>query len=88
MANTKSARKAVRKIAARTEMNKSRRTQMRSAVRQVEEAVVAGDQTAAQAALTAAEPTIARAAQHGIVHKNTASRKISRLTSRVRALAK
>ena len=87
MANTKSAQKAVRKIARRTAVNKSRRSQMRTYVRKVEEAIAAKDPEAAVAALRGAEPLVARAAQKGILHKNTASRKISRLTKRVNALA-
>jgi small subunit ribosomal protein S20 len=87
MANTKSAQKAVRKIARRTAVNKSRRSQMRTYVRKVEDAITAKDAAAAAEALHNAEPLVARAAQKGIVHKNTASRKISRLTKRVKALA-
>ncbi len=87
MANTPSAKKAVRKIAHRTAINKSRRSQMRTYVRKVEEAIASGDQAAASAALRAAEPLVMRAAQNGIVHKNTASRKVSRLTRRVGALS-
>ena len=87
MANTKSAKKAVRKIAVRTEQNKARRTRMRSQVRLVEEAIASGDQDAAMTALRNAEPFIARSAQKGILHKNTGSRKVSRLTSRVKAMA-
>jgi small subunit ribosomal protein S20 len=88
MANTPSAKKAVRKIAHRTSINRSRRSQMRTYVRKVEEAIASGDQEAAAAALRAAEPLVMRAAQKGIVHKNTASRKVSRLSRRVSALAK
>jgi small subunit ribosomal protein S20 len=87
MANTKSAKKMVRKIAKRTEVNKARRSRMRTFLRKVEEAIAAGDQTAATEALRNAEPEIMRAAQKGIVHKNMASRKVSRLAARVRALA-
>ena len=87
MANTKSAQKAVRKIARRTAVNKSRRSQMRTYVRKVEEAIAAKDANAAAEALRGAEPLIARAAQKGILHKNTASRKVSRLAKRVKALA-
>ena len=87
MANTKSAQKAVRKIARRTTVNKSRRSQMRTYVRKVEEAIAAKDASAAAEALRGAEPLVARAAQKGILHKNTASRKISRLAKRVKALA-
>jgi small subunit ribosomal protein S20 len=88
MANTSSAKKAVRKIERRTAVNRTRRSQMRTYVRKVEEALATGDANAAQAALAAAEPLVMRAAQKGILHKNNASRKISRLTVRVKALAK
>jgi len=87
MANTSSAKKAVRKIVRRTAINKSRRSEMRSYVRKVEEALAAKDGKAAAVALHDAEPKLARAAQKGIVHKNAVSRKISRLTKRVKALA-
>ena len=87
MANTSSAKKAVRKIARRTAVNKSRRSEMRTYVRKVEEAIATKDPKAAAAALHEAEPLVARAAQKGILHKNTAARKISRLTKRVKALA-
>ena len=88
MANTPSAKKAVRKIERRTAVNKSRRSQMRTYVRKVEEAIASGDSNAAVQALQAAEPLVMRAAQKGIVHKNTASRKVSRLSARVNALGK
>jgi small subunit ribosomal protein S20 len=88
MANTTSAKKAVRKIAKRTSVNRSRRSEMRTYVRKVEEALSAGDVAAATAAFTTAEPIIMRAAQKGIVHKNTAARKVSRLAVRVKALSK
>jgi small subunit ribosomal protein S20 len=87
MANTSSAKKAVRQISRRTGVNKSRRSEMRTYVRKVEEALAAKDAAAAAAALHEAEPRLARAAQKGIVHQNAASRKISRLTKRVKALA-
>jgi len=87
MANTKSAQKAVRKIARRTAVNKSRRSEMRTYVRKVEEAIEAKDAKLAAAALHDAEPLLARAAQKGILHKNTAARKVSRLAKRVKALA-
>ena len=87
MANTKSAQKAVRKIERRTAVNKSRRSEMRTFVRRVEEAIAAKDASGAATALRDAEPLVARAAQKGIMHKNAASRKISRLTKRVKALA-
>ena len=88
MANTKSARKAARVIARRTEINKARRTRMRNSVRTVEEAIANGDRNAAVEAMKAAEPALMRAAQLGVVEKNTASRKVSRLTHRIAALAK
>jgi small subunit ribosomal protein S20 len=88
MANTKSAKKAVRQIARRTSVNRQRRSKMRTFVRKVEEAITAGDQAAAQSALAAAEPILMRAAQKGIVHRNTASRKVSRLTASVASLSK
>ncbi len=83
MANTTSAKKAVRKIARRTEVNKMRRTRMRGLIRKVEEAVAAGDKEKANEALKTAQPEIMRAAGRGILHKNTASRKISRLAHRI-----
>jgi len=86
MANTRSAKKMVRKIEARTEVNKARRSRVRTYVRKVEEAIASGDQAAAQAALNAAQPELMRGAQKGILHKNTASRKVSRLAKRIKAL--
>jgi small subunit ribosomal protein S20 len=88
MANTKSARKATRVIARRTEVNKARRSLLRNSVRKVEEAIRSGDRSAAVAALRIAEPVIMRAAQRGIVHKNNASRKVSRLAHRIAKLGK
>jgi small subunit ribosomal protein S20 len=88
MANTKSAKKASRKIARRTEVNKARRSRMRSYVRQVEDAIAGGDRTKALTALKAAEPELMRAAQRGVVHKKNASRKVSRLTHQIGKLAK
>jgi small subunit ribosomal protein S20 len=88
MANTKSARKATRVIARRTEVNKARRSLLRNSVRKVEEAIQSGDRKAALAALKVAEPAIMRAAQRGIVHKNNASRKVSRLAHRIARLGK
>ncbi len=87
MANTTSAKKAARKIERRTKVNSARRSRVRSFVRKVEEAIVAGDKTAAQSALKAAEPEMMRAVTKGVAHKNTASRKVSRLTKRVAAMA-
>jgi small subunit ribosomal protein S20 len=88
MANTTSAKKATRKIARRTVINKSRRTQMRGAVRIVEEAIKSGDRTAALQAMTRAEPELMQAAQRNIIHKNNASRKVSRLAHQIAKLAK
>ena len=87
MANTTSAKKMTRKIAKRTVINRSRRSRMRTFVRTVEEAIASGDQNAAAEALRAAEPELMRAAQKGIVHKNAASRKVSRLASRIKTLS-
>jgi len=83
---TKSARKATRKIARRTEVNKARRSRMRTSLRRVEAAIASGDKAAALEALTAAEPSLFRAARHGVIHKNAASRKVSRLTHRIAKL--
>jgi small subunit ribosomal protein S20 len=86
MANTSSARKATRQIARRTIVNKSRRSRFRTAVVKIEEAIATGDRSRAQEALKDAEPVIMRAAQKGIIHKNAASRKVSRLAHRVAKL--
>jgi small subunit ribosomal protein S20 len=88
MANTNSARKATRVIARRTEVNKARRSLLRNSVRKVEEAIQSGDRNAALIAFKAAEPVIMRAAQFGVVHKNNASRKVSRLAHRIAKLGK
>jgi small subunit ribosomal protein S20 len=88
MANTKSAKKKTRVIARRTEINKRRRSGMRTFVRKVEEAISSGDHAAAVAALRAAEPQVMRASQKGVIHKKTASRKISRLSHQIAKLAK
>lgn len=86
MANTKSAKKATRVAARRNEINKNRISRVRSSVRKVEEAIAAGDKAAAEAALVAAQPELMRGSQKGVMHKNAASRKVSRLTRRVKAL--
>lgn len=86
MANTKSAKKAVRKITRRTDVNGARRSRMRTYVRKVEEAIDAGDKKAAEEAFKLAQPEVMRAAQKHILHKNTASRRLSRLSARVKAL--
>jgi small subunit ribosomal protein S20 len=88
MANTTSAKKATRKIARRTAINKSRRTQMRGAVRRVEDAIKRGDRDAAVKAMASAEPELMRAGQRDIIHRNNASRKVSRLTRQIAKLAK
>jgi small subunit ribosomal protein S20 len=87
MANTSSAKKATRKIAARAEVNRSRRGRIRTYIRKVEEAIAAGDPAKATEAFKAAEPEIMRAVSKGVMHANTASRKVARLNARVRALS-
>ena len=86
MANIYSAKKMVRKIAGRTEVNTARRSRMRSQVRKVEEAIAAGDAAEARTAFNAAEPQIMSCVSNGILKKNTAARKVSRLAKRVNAL--
>lgn len=86
MANTSSAKKAVRSMERKTAVNKARRTMVRSNLRRVEDAITAGDKAAATEALKTAEPSMMRAVGKGIYHKNTASRKISRLSKRVKAI--
>ena len=87
MANTSSAKKMVRKIERRTEANKARRSRVRTFVRKVEEAIASGDQDAARTALRVAEPEIMRGSNKNLMHKNAASRKISRLSARVKKMA-
>ncbi len=87
MANTPSAKKASRKIVRRAAINKNRRSRVRTFVRQVEEALAAGDKTAAETAFKAAQPELMRAATKGVLHANTASRKVSRLALRLKALS-
>jgi small subunit ribosomal protein S20 len=87
MANTSSAKKCVRKMARKTETNKARRSSVRTILRKVEEAIVAGDQKIAREALNSAEPALMRAVGKGVYHKNTGARKISRLSKRVKAMA-
>jgi len=86
MANTPSAKKATRKIASRTAVNKNRRSRVRSFVRKVEEALAAGNKEAAETAFAAAQPELARAASKGVMHRNTVSRKVSRLAQRLKTL--
>ena len=87
MANTPSAKKAVRKIEARTEVNKSRRSRVRTFIRKFDDAVALGDKAAAQAAFQAAEPEMMRAVSRGVIHKNTASRKVSRLAKQLKGMS-
>ena len=87
MAHSRSARKRVRTAARRTEINRARRSRVRTFIKKVEAAVAAGDQSAARAALTAAQPEIMRGVTKGPMHKNTASRKISRLSAAVKRMA-
>lgn len=88
MANTSSAKKATRKMVRRTEINKARRSTLKTEVRKVEEAIASGNKDAAVAALRVAEPLLARTAQKGILHKRSASRKVSRLSARIGAMGK
>ncbi len=87
MANTSSAKKATRKIVRRAAINKNRRSRVRTYVRQVEEALASGDQAAAAAAFKTAQPELMRAAGKGVMHRNTASRKVSRLAKRLKTLS-
>lgn len=87
MANSPQAKKRARQIERRTAVNKTRRTRIRTFLRKVEEAISGGDQSAAAAALKAAQPELMRGVTKGIYHKNTISRKISRLSARVKAMA-
>ncbi|MET0545141.1 MAG: 30S ribosomal protein S20 [Caulobacterales bacterium] len=86
MANTRSAKKMVNKIARRTAVNQARRSRLRTFVRKVEEAIASGDYTTAKAAHVEAERELMRAATKGVMHKNTSSRKVSRLAQRVKTL--
>lgn len=86
MANTSSAKKMVRKIARRTAANKARRSRVRTFLRKVEEAIAAGDQKAANEAFRSAQPELHRAVSKGVVPKNTAARKLSRLSARIKTL--
>ncbi len=86
MANTRSAKKATRVAARRTAINKNRLSRVRSSVKKVEEALAKGDRAAAIAALKAAQPELQRGAQKGVMHRNAAARRVSRLSKRVKAL--
>ncbi len=87
MANSPQAKKRARQIERRTAVNKNRRTRIRTYVRKVEEAIAGGDQKVAAEALQAAQPELMRGAGKGIMHKKTASRKVSRLAARVKAMS-
>ena len=87
MANSPQAKKRARQNEARFAVNKMRRSRIRTYLRLVEEAIASGDQAAAAAALKAAQPELMRGVTKGVVHKNTAARKISRLAARVKAIA-
>lgn len=87
MANTPQARKRIRRNDRRAEINHSRVSRIRTFVKRVELAIEAGDKVTAVAALTSAQPEMARGVARGVIHKNTASRKFSRLTKAVAALA-
>ncbi len=86
MANTASARKRIRQTAVRTARNQARKSRMRTFVRKVEAAIASGDKTVAAQALRLAEPEMQRAAGKGVVKLNTVSRKLSRLSARIKAL--
>jgi small subunit ribosomal protein S20 len=88
MANTAQSKKRARQSDARYAVNKARRSRIRTFLRKVEEAIASGNPDAATAALKAAQPELARGVSKGVLHKNTVSRKISRLASRVKAVAK
>jgi small subunit ribosomal protein S20 len=87
MANTPGAKKAIRKIERRTEVNKARRSRVRTYVRKFEEALQAGDAPAAKTAFVQAESELMRAVSKGVMHKNTGSRKVSRLAAQLKKLA-
>jgi small subunit ribosomal protein S20 len=87
MANTPGAKKAVRKIARRTEVNKSRRSRVRTFLRQFDEAVTAGDKEKAKAAFVEAQSEVMRAVSKGVIHRNTGSRKVSRLAAQLKKLS-
>jgi small subunit ribosomal protein S20 len=86
MANSPSSKKRARQTERRTEVNKARRSRIRTYIRKVEEAIASGDKTAAAEALRIAQPEIMRGVTKGVTHKNTASRKVSRLAHRVQTL--
>lgn len=87
MANTPQSKKRARQAERRQAINKARRSRIRTFLRKVEEAIASGSHDAARAALQAAQPELMRGVTKGVVHKNTAARKMSRLSARVKALA-
>ena len=87
MANHKSAEKRIRQTEKRTAVNRDRMSRIRTYVKKAEQAIASGDQAQAQAALRAAEPELMRGVKGGLMHKNAASRKVSRLSARVKALS-
>ena len=86
MANSAQAKKRARQIERRTEVNKARRSRIRTYLKKVDEALESGDKSIAKQALKVVQPELMRGVSKGIMHKNTASRKMSRLSSRVKAL--
>ncbi len=86
MANSPQAKKRARQNLRRLAINKARRSRIRTFLRKVEEAIASGDRETASAALKAAQPELMRGVTKGIMHKNTASRKMSRLSARVKAI--
>lgn len=87
MANTASARKRIRQTATRNERNRARRSRVSTFLTKVEKAIASGDKAAAQTAFKDVQPELQRAATKGVMHLNTISRKLSRLSSRIKALA-
>ena len=87
MANNPGAKKAIRKIEARTEVNRARHSRVRTFLKKFEEAVTGGDQDAAKTAFTNAQSEVMRAVSKGVIHKNTGSRKVSRLAARLKKMA-
>jgi small subunit ribosomal protein S20 len=86
MANTPQSKKRARQSEKRFDVNKARRSRIRTYLRKVEEALGAGNAEAAKDALRAAQPELARGVSRGVLHKNTAARKMSRLSARLKAL--
>ena len=87
MANTPGAKKAVRKIARRTDVNKARRSRVRTYLREFEEAVTSGKKDEAKAAFVQAQSEVMRAVTKGVIHKNTAARKVSRLAAQLKKIS-